>query len=48
MPLVPARPDLPLAVTQRSDLDISAGLDLTYILVKFGFIGVHDHVPITY
>jgi len=48
MPLVPTRPDLPLAVTQRSDLDISAGLDLTYILVKFGFIGVHDHFPITY
>jgi len=41
-------PSLLRAVTQRNDSDISAGLDLTGILVKFGFIGMHDHFPIAY
>lgn len=43
----PNPPDLLGAVAQWSDLDISASLDLTCILVKFSFIGVHDHFPIT-
>jgi hypothetical protein len=47
-PCVPTLPNLLPAVTQRNDLDISAGLDFTRILVKFGFIGVHDHFSVTY
>ncbi len=43
----PETSGLASAVAQRSNVDVSLRLDLTRVLVKFGFISTHNHLAVT-